>query len=119
MSDKDESKYTIINLTSNKDIFDEDIEDDNKVNFANKIHVRIQQRTGKKSICLIQGLSTELDLKKILKTWKKTMKCNGTILDDESGDKIIQLQGDQRKAVKDFLLEQQICVPEDLIIHGF
>ena len=118
MSVEDENKFTIMNFTSDKDLFEEDIEDD-KVSFGNKIHIRIQQRTGKKSICLIQGLSPELDLKKILKTWKKTMKCNGTILDDEILGKIIQLQGDQRKPVKDFLLEQQICSPEDLIIHGF
>ena len=67
------------------------------------IHIRVQQRNGRKCITTVQGLNQELDLQKILKALKKANNCNGTVVaDDEMGD-VLQLQGDQRKAVADFL----------------
>jgi len=111
-----EKQFTILNLISEKDIFKDT---ENTTNFGSKIHIRIQQRNGKKSICSVQGLNSDLDLKKILKTWKKTMNCNGTILEDENFGKIIQIQGDKRKDIKTFLLENNISTEEDIIIHGF
>ena len=110
-----EKNFTILNLLSEKDIFD----DDNIKNFGSKIHIRIQQRNGEKSICSVQGLSCDLDFKNLLKTWKKTMNCNGTILEDENFGKIIQIQGDKRKDIKTYLLENNISSEEDIIIHGF
>lgn len=111
-----QKNITILNLISEKDIFDDT---ENITNFGSKIHIRIQQRNGKKSICSVQGLNGNLDLKKILKTWKKIMNCNGTILEDENFGKIIQIQGDKRKDIKTFLLENNISTEEDIIIHGF
>ena len=35
------------------------------------VHLRIQQRNGRKSLTTVQGLATDLDLKKILKALKK------------------------------------------------
>jgi len=37
--------------------------------------------------------------------------------DKEHGD-IIQLQGDHRVAVKNFLIGQEICTSEQVIVHG-
>lgn len=45
--------------------------------------------------------------------------CNGTIVDDEELGKIIQLQGDQRKSVSQFLLSEGIVDKDKLKIHGF
>ena len=82
-------------------------------------HIRIQQRNGRKSITTVQGLATDLNLKLILKTWKRSFTCNGAIVEDEEVGKIIQLQGDQRTNVRDFLVNEQINRKEDIVVHGF
>ena len=40
-----------------------------------KIHVRIQQRNGRKCITTIQGLDSDLDLGRIMKNMKKNCAC--------------------------------------------
>ena len=106
----------ILNFTNGLDVFEN--ESEQKI-IGSKIHIRIQQRNGKKSITSITGLPVDLDLKKILKYFKKTLNCNGTISDDEEFGKIIQLQGDHRASVKNFLLDEKVSSLNDIIIHGF
>ncbi|KAI8544832.1 hypothetical protein RHMOL_Rhmol08G0325400 [Rhododendron molle] len=43
------------------------------------IHIRIQQRNGKKSLTTVQGLKKEFSFEKVLKDLKKEFCCNGTI----------------------------------------
>jgi len=83
------------------------------------VHIRIQQRNGRKSLTTVQGLASDLDLKKILKALKKTYSTNGTILTDDEMGQIIQLQGDQRKNVFDFLTRCNICQKNEVKVHGF
>jgi len=83
------------------------------------VHIRIQQRNGRKSLTTVQGLASDLDLRKILKALKKTYSTNGTILTDDELGQIIQLQGDQRKNVYDFLTRCNICGKTEVKIHGF
>jgi translation initiation factor 1 len=84
------------------------------------VHIRIQQRNGRKSITTVTGLSKALDLKRILKAIKKEYCCNGTVLkDDETGTEVLQFQGDQREPVKLFLLKEEICEKEHIKVHGF
>eukprot|EP00004_Rigifila_ramosa_P026882 TRINITY_DN853_c0_g1_i1.p1 TRINITY_DN853_c0_g1~~TRINITY_DN853_c0_g1_i1.p1 ORF type:complete len:113 (-),score=42.19 TRINITY_DN853_c0_g1_i1:210-548(-) len=88
----------------------------------NRIHIRIQQRNGRKSVTTIQGLSSELDLKRILKAFKKNFNCNGTIVTVEEKPElgeVIQLQGDHRREVQQFLIDEQISRKENIKIHGF
>ncbi|KAK9151783.1 hypothetical protein Syun_010092 [Stephania yunnanensis] len=83
------------------------------------VHIRIQQRNGKKSLTTVQGLKKEFSYDKILKDLKKEFCCNGTVvLDDELG-KVIQLQGDQRKNVSNFLVKAGIVKKDNIKIHGF
>ena len=89
------------------------------IRFLNALHIRIQQRNGRKSITTVQGLASDLNLKLILKTWKKSFTCNGAIVDDEEHGKIIQLQGDKRIDVRDFLVSEEINRKEDVVVHGF
>lgn len=84
-----------------------------------KVHIRMQQRNGKKCITIIQGMAEDLDLKKILKYLKKTFQCNGCISDDEKYGEIIQLTGDQKENVKDFLIQEQIYIEENIVVHGY
>nr|XP_036583548.1 translation initiation factor [Colletotrichum truncatum]KAF6792591.1 translation initiation factor [Colletotrichum truncatum] len=57
------------------------------------IHIRIQQRNGRKTLTTIQGLPKRFDQKKILKVIKKKFACNGTIVEDQDLGEVIQLQG--------------------------
>ena len=65
-------------------------------------------------------MSQKLDLKKIQKAIKKEHCCNGTVLkDEETGNEVLQFQGDQREAVKSFLLKEEIADKESVKVHGF
>lgn len=46
------------------------------------VHVRIQQRNGRKSLTTVQGLKKEFSYNKILKDLKKDFCCNGTVVED-------------------------------------
>ncbi|KAG9247405.1 translation initiation factor SUI1 [Calycina marina] len=73
----------------------------------NYIHIRIQQRNGRKTLTTVQGLPKKFDQKKILKVIKKKFACNGTIVNDTEMGEVIQLQGDQRKDVQEFLTDKK------------
>ena len=107
----------ILNLKIGIDVFGD--EEEKCASNAPKVHIRIQARNGRKSISSVSGLAVDLDLKKILKSFKKTLKCNGAILEDKELGKIIQLQGDHRAMIRDFLVDQEINILEDIVIHGF
>jgi len=63
------------------------------------VHVRIQQRNGRKTLTTVQGLSAEYDLKKIVRQAKKEFACNGTVVEHPEYGEVLQLQGDQRTKV--------------------
>jgi len=87
----------------------------------NKIHIRIQQQ-GSRYITIIQDLDEDLDFKRICKDMRKKFSCNGNVVNDEKIGEIIQLQGDQRDNVKEWLLVNEILTTNNidrLIIHGF
>ncbi|GMN51497.1 hypothetical protein TIFTF001_020642 [Ficus carica] len=69
------------------------------------VHIRIQQRNGRKSLTTVQGLKKEFSYNKILKDLKKEFCCNGTVVQDPELGQVIQLQGDQRKNVSTFLVQ--------------
>nr|GLL17713.1 Protein translation factor SUI1-like [Ipomoea trifida] len=70
------------------------------------VHIRVQQRNGRKSLTTVQGLKKEFSYNKILKDLKKEFCCNGTVVQDPELGQVIQLQGDQRKNVSTFLVQQ-------------
>ncbi|CAI9087767.1 OLC1v1021936C3 [Oldenlandia corymbosa var. corymbosa] len=73
------------------------------------VHIRIQQRNGRKSLTTVQGLKKEFSYNKILKDLKKEFCCNGTVVQDPELGQVIQLQGDQRKNVSTFLTQVLLC----------
>lgn len=83
-----------------------------------EVHVRIQQRNGRKCLTTVQGLPPKLNLKKVLTYFKKQFCCNGTIVEDPAAGKILQMQGDQRQQVAEFLVQEKICHKEQIKIHG-
>ncbi|KAF9264751.1 eukaryotic translation initiation factor 1 [Marasmius fiardii PR-910] len=82
------------------------------------IHIRIQQRNGRKTLTTLQGLPKQYDAKKVLKAFKKEFACNGTLVDDEEMGQVIQLQGDQRSKISTFLVENGI-ERSTIKVHGF
>ncbi|CAG7723364.1 unnamed protein product, partial [Allacma fusca] len=67
------------------------------------VHIRIQQRNGRKTLTTVQGLSAEYDLKKIVRACKKEFACNGTIIEHSEYGEVLQLQGDQRENICQWL----------------
>ena len=85
---------------------------------ADYVHIRIQQRNGRKTLTTLQGIPKEYDQKKILKAFKKEFACNGTLVDDEKMGQVIQLQGDQRAKISSFLIENGMD-RATIKVHGF
>ena len=83
------------------------------------VHIQFQQRTVRKCITIIQGLADDIDFKKLVRHFKKCWSCNGTVIDDETYGQVIQLQGDHRKAVAKFLMEEGLASKQQIKIHGF
>ena len=86
-----------------------------------KIHVRFQ-KTGPRSITLIEGLDADLDIKRISKAMKRAFNCSSSIHADKEGNEVIKLQGDQCRNVRDWLVSQEILTEKEaaerLITHG-
>ncbi|ORY62872.1 translation initiation factor SUI1 [Leucosporidium creatinivorum] len=85
---------------------------------AEHIHIRIQQRNGRKTITTLQGVPKAYDPKKLLKAFKKEFACNGSIVEDDEMGQVIQLQGDQRTKIAEILMEEGIK-REVIKVHGF
>nr|AFD22856.1 eukaryotic translation initiation factor SUI1-like protein [Tamarix androssowii] len=83
------------------------------------VHIRIQQRNGRKSLTTVQGLKKDFSYEKILKDLKREFCCNGNVVQDKESGKIIQLQGDQRKKVAQSLVQAGITKKDQIKIHGF
>ncbi|KAL4354432.1 hypothetical protein GQ457_06G022190 [Hibiscus cannabinus] len=83
------------------------------------VHIRIQQRNGRKSLTTVQGLKKEFSYNKILKDLKKEFCCNGTVVQDPELGQVIQLQGDQRKNASTFLVQAGVVKKDNIKIHGF
>lgn len=92
-------------------------DDDSEI--TNYIHIRIQQRNGRKTLTTVQGLPEEYDLKKILKVIKKDFACNGNIVKDDELGEVIQLQGDQRLKIMEFMVTALGLKKKNIKIHGF
>merc|ERR1712032_974616 len=117
-------------MGSAEDKFDASGRFDNKDDSRNKVHIRMQQRNGRKSWTTVSGFPKEVrlprsgrvlpvDFEKILRALKKTFKTNGTLISDEEHGRIIQLQGDLRREVAEFLIDATAIVTrEQVMIHG-
>jgi translation initiation factor 1 len=82
------------------------------------VHIRVQQRNARKRLITIQGLNPKVDTKLLLRTFKKRLCCNGTIIHNEKFGDIMQLQGDQSRAVATFLAEEKIANSSSIFVHG-
>lgn len=95
------------------------VDDDGGSAGGNFIHIRIQQRNGRKTLTTVQGIHADYDLKKIVKACKKEFACNGTVVEHPEYGEVIQLQGDQRNSIKSFLIKCKLAKEEQVKVHGF
>jgi translation initiation factor 1 len=86
-----------------------------------KIHIRVQQM-GRRWITTIEGLDDDLDLKRIARGMKKSFHCSVKITATKDEDEVIQLQGDQREFLKEWLVTNEVMTnkefDERVMIHG-
>ena len=81
------------------------------------VHIRVQQRRGRKCTTSVEGLSNDFDLKTITKALKKKFMCTGTVLDDPTFGKVIKITGDQRVNIFQFLVDESICYSDQVVVH--
>ncbi|KAM0148450.1 hypothetical protein ACHAQE_009838 [Botrytis cinerea] len=98
---------------------------------AKKIHVRAQQtqgrakfgRDGKRKqhwVTTIEGLPEKFEKKKIVQHFKKTLACAGSVVKNETWGEVIQVQGDYRETVFQFLTGKTgLELSENVVVvHG-
>ncbi|XP_054419152.1 eukaryotic translation initiation factor 1b-like [Pteronotus mesoamericanus] len=61
------------------------------------IHIKIQQRNGRKTLTTVKEIADNYDKKELVKPFKKKFACNGTVNEHPGYGEVIQLQSDQLK----------------------
>lgn len=85
-----------------------------------KIHLRIQNRTGKKCLTYIQGLPESVDLKQLCQTIRRKFNCNCTEIDHPKIGKCVQMSGDFRKELCEYFVTTGVVEStKNIKIHGF
>jgi translation initiation factor 1 len=96
------------------DIFDTFVE-------KGKIHIRYQ-KIGPRALTIIEGLDSDLDQKRIAKAMAKGFSCSTSVHQNKEGNDVIQLQGDQREIIIEWLLANEILTEKEkkerVIVHG-
>lgn len=86
------------------------------------VHIRVYQRKSRKYVTTIEGIPRDLKLKPIVKYMKKKFSCSGVIKTELKNDvekSIIQLSGDQRDNISNFLVDKKIVEKRQIKVHGF
>lgn len=79
------------------------------------VRLRLQHKTSRKSLTCVEGLPQHIDLRVMLKSFRKAFYCNGYLVKDEdTGMQSMVLTGDQRSEVMKYLKDHDI-VPIDCI----
>ncbi|KAJ3615647.1 hypothetical protein Zmor_012403 [Zophobas morio] len=102
-----------------KDPFASETAHEEKIIDTGLIHIRVIQRQGRKKTTLIQGVPSEFDIKKITKSLKKELACNGSVSEHKEYGEVISLQGDHRQDIYQFLIKYNLARKENIKIHGF
>jgi translation initiation factor 1 len=83
-----------------------------------KLHIRVQQRNGRKSVTTLTGLPSKIKREKLLRDLKRELHCNGCLVNLGEGNDVVQLQGDQRMRLVEFLTTKGLAEREDIVVHG-
>lgn len=86
----------------------------------NKIIISLQQRNSKKYWTIIENLDwlKKFVYKRTLKLFKKVLVCNGSIIENDKNEKIIQLQGNHIEDIKEYFNIYYKLNEDNYIIRG-
>lgn len=84
-----------------------------------KVVIQVNKRNNRQSYTIITNIAEDLDTKRICKYLKKVLNCGGNVsIDEKTQKEIIRLTGDQKQAVIDFLINEEIYKPDEIIVKG-
>merc|ERR1712013_610832 len=83
------------------------------------VHIRYTQRNGRKGVTTIVGLPQTIEFKPLATRMKKKWSTNATVFEDAQMGTIIQLQGDRRKEVGLFVVEEGFVLKAQVRVHGY
>ncbi len=86
------------------------------ININIKIIRRIYDRYS--WLTTIYGLSLQLNFKKLLLALKREFSCGGWILEYTETEKVIILEGDQRKNILNFFIENKKICQKSRIVYN-
>ena len=93
-----------------------ELECGSKYSHNSKISLRITKRNAKKCVTSIVGLQGDSEsLKTICKDLKRKLHCQGSITNDEEFGTVIDLTGDQRSGIVQYLVDTGICKIDSFI----
>ncbi len=81
--------------------------------------ISITQRNSRKSITKIEGLSTSLDMKKIIKELQQKVQSSGSISEVEGHGKVILFQGDKRNEIIKYLVDNNYVNRDNIKLMGY
>ncbi|KAH7820188.1 Translation initiation factor 1 [Monocercomonoides exilis] len=81
------------------------------------VHIRVQNRKGKKKVTTITGLGDIVDFKAVLHRLIKLYKCGGAIVKDDEFGKVIRIHGDFRDQIRTFLIENKMATDTQIKTH--
>ncbi|KAI5171066.1 translation initiation factor 1 [Nematocida sp. LUAm3] len=84
----------------------------------NEIHVRKQNRKGRKWLTTVEGIPESYDINNLLNALKKKLCCSGTIVTDEkkTEKKVLQMQGNHGENITEEL--KSIFPDYKVYFHG-
>eukprot|EP01130_Rhizamoeba_saxonica_P004391 TRINITY_DN1798_c0_g1_i1.p1 TRINITY_DN1798_c0_g1~~TRINITY_DN1798_c0_g1_i1.p1 ORF type:complete len:129 (-),score=22.90 TRINITY_DN1798_c0_g1_i1:55-405(-) len=97
---------------------DDQVEGGFSTQHSGYVHIRVQQRNARKKLTTCEGLDQRINFRRVLRALRKNFACNGNIVDHIELGKVIQLQGDKRNDVEEFLTRSGLCTNEEIKIHG-
>jgi len=84
-----------------------------------KVIIQVNKRNNRQSYTIITNIAEDLDTKRICKYLKKVLNCGGNVsIDEKTKKEIIRLTGDQKQSVIDFLINEEIYKPDEIIVKG-
>ena len=86
---------------------------------SNFVHLHFQKRNTRQCLTSVRGLPEDLDMRKLTRHFKKAWCCNGSTRTHSEWGDIIQLQGDHRRNIFKFLIDEGISTKEEIKIHGY
>jgi len=108
----------ILNLNKTTNAFDDDNEEIKTI-CEHTIEIMVTKRNNRKFYTDIKGINEKFNYDKILKEIKRKFSCNGSVKIDKGDNKrFIQLNGDQKENLFNFIIQEDIAPINKIKIRG-